>query len=69
MYDHHDKVLVNADAESRGAAMMLADKTQVRETQAREKLRGDRSADGRGKGPRPAATYRGARKNAARDQH
>jgi hypothetical protein len=49
--------------------IMLADKTQVRETQAREKLRGDRSADGRGKGPRPAATYRGARKNAARDQH
>jgi hypothetical protein len=47
----------------------VARQDKMGETQAREKLRGDRSADGRGKGPRPAATYRGARKNAARDQH
>lgn len=72
-----DKVLVNADAASRGAAMAFADKSSP-ETKAREKLRADRSADGlnwfglaptaqRGKSARPAATYRGARRKAARD--
>ena len=72
-----DKVLVNADAASRGAAMALADKSAP-ETKARERLRADRSAGGlnwfglppaaeRGKVARPTATYRGARKNAARD--
>ena len=72
-----NKELVNADAASRGAAMALADKSAP-ETKAREKLRADRSADGlnwfglapaaqRGKSARPAETYRGARRKAARD--
>ena len=72
-----DKVLVNADAASRGAAMALADKSAP-ETKARERLRADRSTGGlswfglppageRGKHARPDATYRGARRNAAHD--
>lgn len=74
-----DKVLVSADAASRGAAMALADKS-ASETKARENARTDRSAGGlnwfglppaaeRGsKGSiRPAAAYRGARRNAAFD--
>lgn len=72
-----DKVLVNADAASRGAAMALADKS-ASGTKAREKLRAGSSADGlswfglapaahRSKSARPAETYRGARRNAAHD--
>lgn len=72
-----DKVLVNADAASRGAAMALRDKSAP-EKQAREKVRIDNPAGGlkwfglapaaqRGKSARPAETYRGARRNAAHD--
>ena len=72
-----DKILVNADAASRGAAVALADKSAP-ETKARvEKVRVNRTggfnwfglapAAERGKHDRPAATYRGERRNAARE--
>jgi hypothetical protein len=77
-----EKVLVNADAASRGAAMAHADAESARaaEKKARERLQKDRQPGGlkwwgvppagsRGDGPRPGCTYRDYRRNAARLAH
>lgn len=76
-----DEKFMGVDAASRGAAMALADNRDAAETKARAKLAADRGnerlmnwgvpfTDYRtGRDPRPACTYRGARRNAARAKH
>jgi|ERR1700676_3260897 len=76
-----DRVLANADAASRGARQAMLDTENANaEKKARAKLAADRGSDRlmnwgvsvpewRGKYPRPACTYRGPRRNAARLAH
>lgn len=75
-----EMIVAHADAASRGAAMAMADNREAAETKARTRLAADRGnsllmnwgvpfAETRGKHARPACTYRGARRNAARAAH